>query len=83
MIWGKLYWPYWMALTGLTFIVPELVAVFTNVANTLSDYARSELHVGIGFSNHGIHTVAWWISLVVWLTFVVWITGHIWWAKFG
>lgn len=75
MTWGKFYWPYWIILTSLTFGVPELIAIFTNVKNTLSDYARYELNVA---PHVNVHTIAWWISLVVWLLFVVVITLHIW-----
>lgn len=81
-LWGDLYWPYWMTVTSLTFLVPELIALFTNVQNTLSDYARTQLHVGVAFQ-HNIHTLAWYSSLLVWLTFAAWITIHIWWAKLG
>lgn len=83
MTWGKLYWPYWIILTSLTFLVPELIALFSgNPQDTLSDYSRSELHVGTAFAGN-IHTLAWWASLVLWVTFVAWITPHIWWAKLG
>lgn len=82
VLWGNYYWPYWMTLTSLTFLVPELIALFTNVANTLSDYARSQLHVGRALEAN-IHSLAWYSSLVTWLAFVIVITLHIWWAKFG
>jgi hypothetical protein len=78
--WGLLYWPYWMILTGLTFLVPEISALCTNYRNTLSDYSRYELSVGTSFG-HGVHTVAWYVSLIGWLLFVVVITLHIWWVK--
>ena len=57
------------------FGIPELIAIVTNSANTLSDYAWNELRVG----SIPLHTVAWYISLAVWLMFVVVITAHIWW----
>jgi hypothetical protein len=82
-LWGRLYWPYWMILTSLTFLGPELGALFTDVRNTLSDYARYELNVGVALPGHGVHTLAWWASLTGWGVFVVVITLHIWWAKFG
>jgi hypothetical protein len=68
-----------MVVTVLLFGVPELIALFTNQANTLSDYSWDELDVH-GF-NH-IPTVAWYASLIVWLIFVVVITAHIWWKGF-
>ena len=79
-MWGKLYWPYWMILTSVTFLVPELIAVFTNVSDTLSDYARAELNVTAQMT---VHTVAWYVSLAGWLLFVLVITAHIWWGKIG
>lgn len=75
MNWGRLYWPYWMIMTSLTFAVPELIAIGTNVKNTLSDYARAELNVAPHVT---VHTVAWWVSLLVWALFVVVISLHIW-----
>lgn len=83
MTWGKFFWPYWIITTSLTFLGPELFALFTNVKNTLSDYARYQLNVNVAVSNHGIHTLAWWASFIAWVVFVAWITPHIWWAKFG
>lgn len=74
MTWGKYYWPYFLILVSTIFGVPELIALFTNVRNTLSDYARLELNVS---STMSVHTVAWWVSLTAWLLFAVVITFHI------
>ena len=78
--WGNYYWPYWLTLVSLLFLVPELIALFTNADNTLSDYAWRELHVynGLHISQH---TVAWWFSLAAWLLAVVVLTIHIWWKS--
>jgi len=74
--WGTYYWPYWIILTSVTFGIPELVAIFTNYLNTLSEYARHELNVSPHVTSH---TIAWYVSVIVWLLFVVVITAHIWW----
>jgi hypothetical protein len=66
-----------MILTSLTFGIPEVTALFTNVANTLSDYSWAELDVTRW--NLPVHTIAWYASLIVWLVFVIAITAHIWW----
>ena len=73
--WGLYYWPYWMTLTALTFGVPELIALFTNTLNTLSDYSWYEL--GINARVSPSHP-AWFLSFTAWILFVVVITGHIW-----
>lgn len=74
--WGKFYWPVAMLTAfGGMFGIPELIAIVTNQANTLSDYAWDELRVGF----IPVHTVAWYVSLAGWLLFVVVITAHIWW----
>jgi hypothetical protein len=78
-MWGYTYWPWYLIIGNLAWMVPELYAVFTNVGNTLSDYAWDKLHVGLSFSHSGIHTVSWWLSLVGWVAFVVIMTAHIWW----
>jgi len=77
-MWGIIYWPVFLSVVSTLFLVPETVALFTNQANTLSDYAWNELHIGLSFG-HGAHTVAWWLSLIAWVMFTVIITGHIWW----
>lgn len=76
--WGNFFWPYWIIVTSVTFLGPEIYALITNFRNTLSDYARYELGVTVGVNNHGIHSIAWWASLLVWLVFIAWITPHIW-----
>jgi hypothetical protein len=80
MTWGKVYWPTYLILLATLFAIPELIALATNYANTLSDYAHLELNVTTATVARGIHTVAWYVSLVGWLVFVVIITWHIWWA---
>lgn len=76
--WGQYYWPIAMVVAfGLMFGIPELYALFTNTANTLSWYAWRMLNIGISKGN-GIHTLAWWTSLIVWWLFVLAITLHIW-----
>lgn len=76
MTWGRVYWP--LALITISAIIagPELFALATNHANTLSDYARYELNVSGRLT---IHTVAWWASLGAWLLAVGTLTPHIWW----
>lgn len=75
--WGLYYWPYYLILTGATFLIPEIIALITNANNTLSDYSWRELHVGGAFS-HTQHTAAWWISIVAWALAVIVLTAHIW-----
>lgn len=74
--WGRYYWPFYLLLAAALFGIPELVALFTNHYNTLSDYARFELNVSPHIT---VHTLAWWASLAAWCLFVVVITAHIWW----
>lgn len=78
MTWGKLYWQYWLILTSLSFLMPEMIATFTNVRNSLSDYTRAVLKVSVA-----THTPAWYLSLVTWVLLVVAVTVHIWWGKVG
>lgn len=74
--WGKYYWPVALLFTSVAmFGIPELIALFTNHANTLSEYAWDELRVG----SIPLHTIAWYVSLAVWLLAVVILTLHIWW----
>lgn len=88
--WGKVYWPVFLIVSSfillLGFGVPESLALVTHpsshVDNTLSYYARYELHVSVATANT-IHTWAWWLSFLLWMMFVVFITAHIWFDQFG
>jgi hypothetical protein len=80
MTWGKLYWPFFLILTSALFLGPELIALFTNWHNTLSQYSWAELNVSPRIP---VHTIAWWISVMAWALFVVVITAHIWFRRFA
>lgn len=90
MTWGQHYWAVFLSISSawlLTgFGIPETIALATGRAhhldNTLSFYARTELHVSVATAG-SIHTIAWWASFVVWMMFVVFITSHIWFDEFG
>jgi hypothetical protein len=73
--WGSDYWPWFLLGAGLAFLIPEVIAFFTNSANTLSDFSWYELGIS-GRINH--HTVYWWVSLAAWWVFVGVISAHIW-----
>jgi hypothetical protein len=79
--WGSVYWPWFLIVTSIGTLVPEIYALCTNSANTLSDYSWRELHVraGIPFS---AHTAAWLLSLGVWALLIFWVTEHIWFYRF-
>jgi hypothetical protein len=80
VMWGNWYWPAGLCVLSALFVPPELFALLTNPANTLSDYCWRELGVSraMEISAHG---AAWWASLVAWLLFVAVITAHIWWRQ--
>lgn len=88
MTWGKEWWPAFLIVCAVWIIVgfgiPELIALFTSVSthtdNTLSHYAQSELHVS---SQMTVHTVAWWLTLIVWTSVVTILTWHIWFGLGG
>lgn len=80
MTWGRYYWPWSLITVQLLWAPAEIIALFTNLKNTLSDYAHYELSVTTATVASGIHTVAWYMSLSGWLLFVFVITWHIWWA---
>lgn len=90
MSWGQHYWPVFLSVSGLWvlsgFGIPESLALVSGTSshfdNTLSFYARTELHVSIATANT-MHTPVWWISFLAWMMFVVFITAHIWFAQFG
>jgi hypothetical protein len=65
-----------MSAVVMIFAPAELIALFTNHVNTLSDFSRYEIGIRGTVMHPGVP--AWWISLAGWLLFVVIITGHIW-----
>lgn len=88
--WGKIWWPVFLIISSVWlmtgFGVPEAWALIAhtnnNADNTLSYYARTELHVSVATVG-SIHTVAWYLSFLVWMMFVIFITAHIWMDQFG
>jgi len=90
MTWGEKYWPVFLVISALWlmlgFGIPEGIALGSSPSkhldNTLSYYARTELHANIAVYG-SIHTVAWWATFVVWMVFVIFITAHIWFLQFG
>lgn len=79
MTWGMWYWPRYLIAVAVFLLGPELYALATNHANTLSDYAWSQLHVGLAFGPASVHSIAWWASLIIWILTVIALSAHIWW----
>lgn len=90
MTWGKEYWPVFLLIStawiATGFGIPEGFSLASDPSkhldNTLSYYARTQLHANIAVAG-GMHTVAWWATFVLWMIFVIFITAHIWFAEFG
>lgn len=82
MTWGRLYWPYFLIVTSLAFMGPEIFALATNAKNTLSDYAWYELGVKAPTESFSAHSAAWLLSLGMWLVVAIWLTYHIWFERF-
>jgi hypothetical protein len=78
MTWGRYYWPFFLVLVSLLFLGPELIALFTNAANTLSEYAWAELNVSPRIP---VHTIAWWVSLLAFILAVFVLVAHIWFKR--
>ena len=73
--WGHYWWPIWIIITFTLFIIPEVIALFTPGANTLSQFCWNELAASPRLP---LHTVAWNLSLIGWLLAVIVLTIHIW-----
>jgi hypothetical protein len=89
LTWGRIYWPIFLMIEGILFLIgflpAEITALLTEVKyhtdNTLSYYARTELHVTSSIQD--VHDIVWYLTLVPWCMFVIWITGHIWFDLWG
>jgi len=69
--WWSVYWLIWL---GVFFMVPEMWALFTNPANTLSDQVWRLTGQGVSSQWSFAHFVV--------LAFCVWLLGHMafgWW----
>jgi hypothetical protein len=82
MTWGRVYWPVFLIVTSLAFIIPELIALAVNAKNTLSDYAWYELNVTVPKESFSAHTAAWFLSFGMWLVIAIWLSYHIWFERF-
>jgi hypothetical protein len=89
--WGNTYWPAFLIISGAWvlsgFGIPGTIALATqpgtHLDNTLSQYARVQLHAAVAMGPTTMHTWAWWLSFAVWMLFVLFITAHIWFLQFG
>ncbi len=83
--WGRTWWPVFLIISSAWILagfgIAETIALLARRTydNTLSNYARVQLHVPLNASLS--HTVAWWLSLLTWMMFVVVMTVHIWWNQ--
>ncbi|MGH9436814.1 MAG: hypothetical protein ACRD22_02725 [Terriglobia bacterium] len=75
--WGHEYWTWALIAIALLFLPAELYALFTNTANTLTDYSRYELHVS-GQVVLTRQSAAWVLTLGTYLVVTTWLCGHIW-----
>lgn len=86
--WGRHYWSVFLIVSSVWLLtgfgVPELIALVTekrgHLDNTLSNYAHVQLNVSATMT---IHTVAWYLSLLVWLMITGMLTFHIWFDLWG
>jgi len=75
--WGNVYWPLFLSVVSVLFIVPEVIALISNHYNDLSQYCWRELNVTKAWS-FDRHTAAWWLSLTGWFLAAIVLTFHIW-----
>jgi len=79
--WGTGYWPYALIAISLMILVPEIYALVTNPANTLSDYVWRELRVSL--TPHRIaHTAAWFLTQGAFIVLNLWLVLHLWYGKY-
>lgn len=81
MTWGHVYWPYFLIAVSVAFLTPEVYAIVSNTANTLSAYLWLELHVPAR-DQHWSHTAAWLLTQGVYGIVVFWLWRHVWWHQY-
>lgn len=81
MTWGHVYWPYYLIVAAILFLSPEIYALVTNSANTLSAYVWQLLHVPTK-GQHWSHTAAWLLTQGMFIVTVFWLWRHFWWHEY-
>lgn len=79
--WGNNYWPYALIACSLIILGPEIYALVTNHANTLSDYVWRELRVSFK-PGRTVHTAAWFLTQGTFLVLNSWLLFHLWYGKY-
>lgn len=77
--WGPHYWPWYLIAAAAGLLGPEIFALFTRHANTLSDYSWRELGIT---GARPVHSAAWLLTLGAWLVMAFFLTEHIWFQRF-
>lgn len=80
-LWGYTYWPWYIIVTASAFLIAEIVALVTDVQNTLSDYAWHELNISVT-PGRTVHSAAWLLSQGMYIVMVIWLLFHIWYRQF-
>lgn len=81
MTWGHVYWPYYLIAFAVLFLAPEIYALVSNSANTLSAYIWQLLHVPTR-GQHWSHTAAWVLTQGMFAVTAYWLWRHIWWHEY-
>lgn len=71
--WGVNYWPWFLLGFTVLFLGPEIYALSTNAANTLSDYVWQALKP---------NSAVWYLTLGGWLTLTSWLVFHFWFRRY-
>lgn len=79
MTWGRAYWPIVLTVITLLIMVPETIALITNVNNTLSDWVWRALHVT---RDQQEWTAAHYLVFGVWVVVQSWLTWHFFFRRF-
>lgn len=79
--WGRWYWPVFLGVVFLFFIVPEVYALVKGQRNTLSDFVWIRLKIvrGERFSDWSALDL---FVFVQWIGLVIWLTWHFFWHRF-
>ena len=79
--WGPDYWPWLLIAVSLAVLGPEIYALLTNTANTLSWYSWHELQI-TPHEAFKRHNAAWRLSQGTFLVVTFWLWLHIWYMTF-
>lgn len=83
MTWGRFYWPPWLLIVLVSFLVAEIYALASGQpANTLSNWIWQQLNIS-GHTSFRNWSAKDYLTFLTYISvFVLWLPWHFWFHRF-